>query len=467
MIAPRHDARMNDPMNYEHLFSSLAHRQIRIALVGPKGAFGRSLLAQCRVLPNLHVAALCDLDIDGTLATLNSLGVPADAVRVCATEAEVLAATAASRIALVSNHGLLNPVALDVIVEATGQPEVSVMIAENALKRGVHVVMAIKETDSVAGPYLNRLALENGVVYSTGDGDQPSNAIGLVTWARVLGFEVVAAGKSSEYDFIYDPAAQTVDYLEQRHAVPSLAAAWPLGDDIAATLAARSQALAMLPQSATPDYCEMNIVANSTGLAPASPSLNFPLARITELADIFALKADGGILDHPGVVDVFNCLRRPDEASFAGGVFVVVRAHDDETWQLLRQKGHVLSRNGRYACIYQPYHLMGLETPMTIFSALSLGQPTGSAAQLPRAQMVARACRDFGAGETLAMGGHNHHIDGTVALLLDRAEAGGLAPYYLAANKRLAAGVAAGSMIPLSALRLEGSALFAAWQRNP
>jgi predicted homoserine dehydrogenase-like protein len=47
---------------------------------------------------------------------------------------------------------LLNSVALDLIVEATGQPEVSVLIAENALKRGVHVVMATKETDSVVGP---------------------------------------------------------------------------------------------------------------------------------------------------------------------------------------------------------------------------------------------------------------------------------------------------------------------------
>jgi predicted homoserine dehydrogenase-like protein len=411
--------------------------------------------------------ALCDLDIDGTLATLGSLGFRAHAVQVCTTEDEVRAAEAAGRIVLVSNHALLNSVALDLIVEATGQPEVSVLIAENALKRGVHVVMATKETDSVVGPYLNRLALENGVVYSTGEGDQPSNAIGLVTWARVLGFEVVAAGKSSEYDFIYDPAAQTIDYLQERHTVPALAAAWQLGDDVAATLAARSRALSMLPQSATPDYCEMNIVSNSTGLSPACPALNFPLARITELADIFALKEDGGILDHPGVVDVFNCLRRPDEASFAGGVFVVVRTRDDETWQLLKQKGHVLSRNGRYACIYLPYHLMGLETPMTIFSALLLGRPTGSAAQLPRAQMVARACRDFKAGETLAMGGHNHHIDGTVALLLERTEAEGLAPYYLAANKRLVADIAAGGVVPLSALELTGSALFAAWQRNP
>jgi predicted homoserine dehydrogenase-like protein len=330
----------------------------------------------------------------------------------------------------------------------------------------VHVAMATKETDSVAGPYLNRLAKENGVVYTTPDGDQPSNLIGLVTWARVLGFEVLVAGKSSEYDFIYDPAAHTVDYLDQRHAV-SLADCWSLGDDVAATLEARRKALAMLPQSATPDYCEMNVVANSTGFVPAADALSYPLARISELADIFIPKEDGGILERSGVVDVFNCLRRPDDVSFGGGVFVIVRCKDDETWQLLKQKGHIVGKNGRYACIYLPYHLMGLETPMSIFSAVLLEQPTGHGAQLPHAQMVARAERDFAAGEIVRMGGHHHTIEGVTPLLIERSKTRGAAPFYLAANKRLVADVKKGDWIPLDALDLEGSALYAAWKNNP
>ncbi len=82
-------------MNFEHLFSTFAQRQIRLVLVGPKGSFGRSFLAQCRALPTLHVAALCDLDIDGTLATLRSPGYPADAVQVCASAEAVRAAAEA------------------------------------------------------------------------------------------------------------------------------------------------------------------------------------------------------------------------------------------------------------------------------------------------------------------------------------------------------------------------------------
>ncbi|SDR47446.1 Predicted homoserine dehydrogenase, contains C-terminal SAF domain [Paraburkholderia fungorum] len=453
-------------MNYQHLFTELATRTIRMALVGPKGGFGRSLLVQCRALPSLEIAALCDLDIEGTLATLASLGFAADAAMVCRHADDVRAARDAKRIALVGDYQLLDEVELDIVVEATGQPEVSVRIAQAALRRGVHVAMATKETDSVVGPYLNRLALDHNVVYTTPDGDQPSNLIGLVTWARVLGFDVVAAGKSSEYDFIYDTQAQTVDYLDQRHAA-SLASCWALGDDVAATLAARRDAFSMLPQSATPDYCELNVVANSTGLLPAADALNYPLARISELADIFVPKEDGGILDRTGVVDVFNCLRRPDDVSFGGGVFVIVRCKDDETWQLLKQKGHIVSKSGKYACIYLPYHLMGLETPTSLFSAVLTRQPTGSSTQLPHARMVARVTRDFKAGETLSMGGHHHVIDGTVALLIDQVNAGNAAPFYLAANKKLKADVAQGSLVPLDALELDGSALYDAWQRNP
>jgi predicted homoserine dehydrogenase-like protein len=166
---------------------------------------------------------------------------------------------------------------------------------------------------------------------------------------------------------------------------------------------------------------------------------------------------------------VFNCLRRPDDVSFGGGVFVIVRCKDGETWQLLKQKGHIVGKSGRYACIYLPYHLMGLETPMSIFSAVLLDQPTGHGEQRPYARMVARAERDFKAGEALTMGGHHHTIQGAKALLVEtsKAEASGAAPFYLAANKRLLADVKEGSLVPVDALDLEGSALYEAWRGNP
>ena len=106
---------------------------------------------------------------------------------------------------------------------------------------------------------------------------------------------------------------------------------------------------------------------------------------------------------------------------------------------------------------------MGVETPISIFSAVLHGRPSGGRDQAQRAIMVARAARDFSAGEVLTMGGHHHAIDGTSPRLLPPSAAIGAAPYYLAANKRLRAAVPRGADVPVDALDLNGSALYQAW----
>ena len=82
-----------------------------------------------------------------------------------------------------------------------------------------------------------------------------------------------------------------------------------------------------------------------------------------ELPSVFRPAEDGGILGRPGVVDVFACLRRPDELSFAGGVFVVVETPDRATGLLLASKGIPASKDGRYLLLHNPIHLLGVEAP--------------------------------------------------------------------------------------------------------
>ncbi|WP_410015657.1 hypothetical protein [Sodalis sp. C49] len=454
-------------MNYELLFDELKGRRIRLAITGACGGFGRSLLVQCRNIPAIDIVALCDINTQGTRDLLGDLRYRHDKNRLCGTPAEVAAAQAAGETAIISDFALLDALDLDMVVESTGKPDISVSIAVSALKRGVHVGMVSKETDSVAGPWLNQLALKHHAVYTTVDGDQPSNLIGLVTWARVLGLEIIAAGKSSEYDYIYHPATGRLDYTSTQVDAAALADLWQLDEqDIKGTLRRRAEALAMLPQSATPDYCEMNVVANSIGFVPATPALNYPLCHIGELADIFIPEEDGGILTRTGVVDVFNCLRRDDEVSFGGGVFIIVRCQDPETWRMLADKGHVVSKNLKYACIYLPYHIMGLESPHSLFSAVLHRRASGGVNQQVHAVMAGFAERPLKKGETLSMGGHHHSIEHVSARLLARADAKGVAPFYLLANKTLTADVAQGELIPLSALPADDSLLYQAWQQT-
>ena len=59
-------------------------------------------------------------------------------------------------------------------------------------------------------------------------------------------------------------------------------------------------------------------------------SLHYPIAKISELADIFIPEEDGGILTKTGVVDVFYNLRETDEASFCGGEFIIVKCENEK-----------------------------------------------------------------------------------------------------------------------------------------
>jgi predicted homoserine dehydrogenase-like protein len=303
------------------------------------------------------------------------------------------------------------------------------------------------------------------VVYTTGDGDQPANLIGWVSWARVLGLEIVAAGKSSEYDLVFNPETGTITQLDQTIAAPAMGDLLRLGDDIPATLAARRAALNGLKTSATADYCEMSVVATNTGMIPDVELLHYPIARTSELADIYALREDGGVLSQEGVIEVFNVLRLPDEASFAGGVFVIVRTHDKETWDLLAQKGHVVSRNGRYACMYLPYHFMGVETPITLLNAVLHNRASGSAKPTQCTVLGGRATVDIPAGTVLKMGGHHHDVTGVQAVLLAAKDAAqDVAPLYLAAHATAARDIKAGSLLLISDLQGYDADLHEAWR---
>lgn len=451
-------------MNFQLLFADHALTPVRYALTGAKGGFSRTLLAQTRLMPNLVPAVLCDLDVPGLRALCLELGF-SEAQLVECSSADAVAAAAADAIVLVADVALLDTARYDILVEATGNPAIGHACAVTALEAKRHVAMVSKEVDSVAGIALSRLAAKQGVVYTTADGDQPANLIGWVSWARTLGLEIVAAGKSSEYDLVFDPATGMITQLDETFAAPAMAGLLTLGDDIPATLAARRAALNGRKTSATADYCEMSVVGTNTELVTDVELMHYPIARTAELADVYALREDGGILGSTGVIDVFNVLRVPEEASFAGGVFVVVRTHDAPTWELLAQKGHVVSRNRRYACLYLPYHFMGVETPITLLNAVLHNRASGSATPGQCVVLAGRATSAIAAGTVLTMGGHHHDVTGVQAVLLPRADTpAGVAPLYLAAHATAAQDIAAGALITLDDLQGYSPVLRAAWE---
>lgn len=423
-------------MNLQQIFRRFAPASGALVPVGLVGAgeFGATFVAQAARMQGLRVIAVCDHDLERARAAALAAGHPADRVRVCAELSTARAAVDAGAIAVVASAQLLVQLPLVAVLEATGDPEGAAAAALAAIEAGRHVVMATKEAEIVVGPELARRAAERGVVYSPVDGDQPSLLIGLVAWARMLGLPVVCAGKSSESDFVWDPAAETVTAWGRVEQAPGFGQWFPLGAK--GTLAGRS-ALAF-SRTTVPDLCEMGIVANHTGLLPDCPGLHAPIARTTELPALFRPRAQGGLLAGNGRIDMFNCLRRPDELSFAGGVFVVVEAPDEATGRLFAAKGMPTCPQGRYVLLHNPVHLLGAEAAMSMLSAVHLGCSTGGTEVRPVVDLVALAARDLEPGEALAMGSR-HEIPG-LAYALQPAQPSGQdapLPYYLAIGARV------------------------------
>jgi predicted homoserine dehydrogenase-like protein len=446
-------------MQYETLFRAAREKPVAAALIGA-GEFGLSLIAQARRMQGLKVVAAVDKDVGRVMRALAELQVPA---RRCDSAGAAKAALAAGEIALCESVGDLLTLPLDVVVEATGDAEFGTRHALAAIDAGVGVTMVSKEAECVVGPALAARARKAGVGYTLVDGDQPALLIGLVSWARTLGLPIVAAGKSSEYDYVWDPARHTVTWTDRSVAAPRIAELWTLGGDAGATIAARAAALDELPQRTVPDNCEMALVANATGMLPDRPDFHAPMTRTTELPDLYRPRSEGGLLERTGVLDVFNCLRRPDDASFAGGVYVVVEWADARTGALFRGKGIPVSQDGRYGLIYNPSHLLGVEAPITIMAAARLSHSVLDERYRPVADVTARAMRDLPAGHKLDIVGTRHAVPDLEPGLTPARPAAGSnpLPYYMAVGRTLVRPVSKGDAITADCVtQPEGSALW-------
>ncbi|UXN58880.1 flagellar biosynthesis protein FlgA [Phyllobacterium zundukense] len=452
-------------MNYHDYFGD-APRPIGVCIVGT-GGFGRSFLAQGRHVPLLDLRIAVDVDVATAAAAMKSAGF--EAIAECCSKEEARRAWENGLCIAAGDVAHIVDLPFDVLVESTGHPEAGARHAELAIAAGKHVALVSKEVDSVIGPGLARMASQRGTVVTPVDGDQPSLMIGLVTWAEVLGFEIVCAGKASEYDFLFDPLTQTLTSNGVTIDAPGFADHIELGQrDVTEIAAARSRSAAALPQRAVPDLCELVVVSHSIDLVPDRPDLHCPIARISEVPTFFSAQTDGGLLKGERRMDVFHCLRLPGEVSFAGGVFVVIRCRDTASWSLLAEKGHVLSRNGATAMVYLPRHLLGLEAATSIIEAGLKLRSSGSRHPQPRFDIAAIAEADLGSGRILAATGHHHAIEQVSAVLVpaDRLAAEQPAPFYLVANRRLIRPVKAGDAIRLADVELETSHLLGLRQQQ-
>ena len=400
---------------------------VGVAVIGA-GKFATMFLNRARRLGWLRIAAIADLRPERAREAMARAGLDPAGVAVVTDAVEAI-----------GHPGV------EVVIEATGDPVVGCRHALAAIAAGRHIVMVNVEADVLAGPLLARRAREAGVVYSLAWGDQPALICDLVDWARTSGFDVVCAGKGTKYMPHFH--ASTPETVWGHYGM----------DPEDARKGGLNPKMFNSFLDGTKSSIEMAAVANATGLLPPEAGLAFPPAGTSRLADVLKPHNEGGILQASGTVEVVSSVERdgspiPDDLRW--GVYVVFEGEDEYSRRCFAEYGFATDRSGRFAAMWKPFHLIGLELSISVARIAREGQGTGAPTGF-RADVVATAKRDLAAGETLD-GEGGSTVWGKLAMA-PRSVAQGWLPLGLASNVVLKHPVASGQPLRWDDVEIDGT----------
>ncbi len=364
-----------------------AQKPVRVGLIGA-GKFGSMILSQVRHIEGISITAVADLNIQKTKDSFRRVGWDiSNSFANSANEAVISGKTW-----LTDNTSDIFKISeIECIVEATGDPLFGVRHALMAIENNKHVVMVNVEADVLCGPYINKKAIENDVVFSMAYGDQPAAICELVDWVRTNGFELVAAGKGMNFQphFRYSTPDTVWKYF-----------GWT-DEEIAA--GDFNPKMYNSFTDGTKAAIEMAAVANATGLDCPDNGLAFYPTGLHDLTNVFKPIANGGRLPKEGILDI-AASREPDGRevfnNICYGMFVTFKAPNEYSRDCFRQYGLLTDSSGWYASMWRPFHMIGLETNTSIMSAVLRNEPTG-ASSFWKAEAVATAKRDLSVGEML------------------------------------------------------------------
>jgi predicted homoserine dehydrogenase-like protein len=360
---------------------------LRVGLIGA-GKFGSMYLAQIPKTPGVHLVGIADLSPALARANLERVGWAPD--RHAARSLDDALASGSTHVGD-EWMALVRHPRIDIVVECTGNPIAAVEHCLEAFTHGKHVVNVTVEADAFCGPLLAREAARRGVIYSLAYGDQPALMCELVDWARAAGFPVVAAGRGHKW--LPHFAQSTPETVWGHYGLtPQQAKVGGLNPKMFNSFLDGSK-----------PAIECTAVCNATGLIAPPDGLTYPPASIDEIPAVCRPIAEGGVLHQKGQVEVISSLERdgrPIDYDIRFGVFVVFEGDSEYIRNCFKEYMVRTDPDGRYACLYKRWHLIGLEVGVSVASVGLRGEATGSPTCF-NADVVATAKRDLKAGETL------------------------------------------------------------------
>lgn len=320
-------------------------KKIRLAIVGC-GKMGSGLISQMSRIKAMEPSVVIDRTLEKCRKALYNFGLSDDDIVEISSLQDAKKALDNDKFVISTDASIAYKLEkIDGVVDATGNPSFGAEFSYEAIKHHKHTILLNVECDSVVGPILNDLAEKNKVVYTGSAGDEPGAIIELADFANGLGFNLLAVGKGKNNPL--DNYANEDTLREEalsKGLVPKMLTSFVDG---------------------TNTMIELTSVANALGFSPDVVGGHGIKTNIKEIADIYKLKDQGGILNNYNIVDFAFGL--------APGVFAIVTHDSDEVKDLMK---YLSMGDGPNYVLYRPYHLTCLETPLSIYRAIVEKEPT-------------------------------------------------------------------------------------------
>lgn len=347
-------------------------KTVTIGLAGC-GQMGTDIVVQLNRMPGLKLGAVAEMRAPQAKAAAQMAGFAEDDTVYAETPSAIDAAIERGKIAITSSPEVLAKSGrVDVVIDATGNPNIGCQFALDAIANGKHVVMLNVEADITVGRFLHAAAKSAGVIYTGAAGDEPAATIELIGLAQAMGLEIVCAGKGKNNPLKFD-------------AIP---------EEYEAEAKARNMNARMLVEfvDGSKTMVEMTAIANCTGLVPDIPGMHGPAATRDELAHVLIPKEDGGVLSKKGCVDYSI------GKGVAPGVFCIVTSDHP---RLIERMADLKVGKGPYFALTRPFHLTSMEVPLSAARAVLHRQPDMVPLEHPVGECITLAKRDLKPGDIL------------------------------------------------------------------
>lgn len=318
---------------------------IKVSLIGA-GLMGKGLVSQLMLVKGIKPSLVISNRITDAVEAYTLAGISRDDIVIAKNLNDINLAMENNKYVVsdITEYGAKANL-IDVVVDATGVPDVGARIAMDSINNKKHIVMLNVEADVVVGPILNKMSKEAGVVYTGTAGDEPGSVKEIFDFAQATGFQVLAIGKGKNNPMDYEANPSSVaDKAQKSNLKPSRLASFIDG---------------------TNTMIEMAVMCNATGFLPDIRGGHGPTTDVQNLPKVYSLKQEGGILNKYGIVDYAH--------GVAPGVFVIVTT---SLPQVHKEMQFLKMGPGPNYALYRPYHLTSLETPISIAKAFFYNEST-------------------------------------------------------------------------------------------